>query len=60
LDSTKAKTHLGWRPILELPTAIEWIVDWYRAFAAGQDLRALTEKQIRDYEARLATANDRP
>ena len=53
LDASKAKECLGWRPKLSLETALEWIVKWYRAFQAKQDLRKLTLKQIEDYEALL-------
>jgi CDP-glucose 4,6-dehydratase len=53
LDASKAKECLRWRPKLSLGPALEWIVKWYRAFEAKQDLRNLTLKQIEDYEALL-------
>jgi CDP-glucose 4,6-dehydratase len=53
LDASKAKSYLGWQPHLPLPQALEWIVEWYRAFQAGADLRRLTQAQIRRYEALL-------
>ena len=42
LDSTKAKTQLGWKPIWTLDDAITATADWYRKFrATGQaDSRA--------------------
>jgi hypothetical protein len=43
----------SWQPHLPLPQALEWIVEWYRAFQAGADLRRLTQAQIRRYEALL-------
>ena len=51
LDASKAKTHLGWRPLLPLKPALEWIVEWYRAYQAGGDIQGLTRKQIEKYEA---------
>jgi CDP-glucose 4,6-dehydratase len=56
LDCTKAKTLLGWRPVLGLETTLEWVVEWYRASANDEDMRALTETQIARYE-RLLGAN---
>ena len=55
LDASKAKAFLGWRPHLALPQALDWIVEWYRAFQAGTDLRLLTNTQIERYEARLSS-----
>jgi hypothetical protein len=42
---------LGWRPRLRLEQAIEWTVDWYRAFyeAASPSPRAMAERQILAY-----------
>ena len=55
LDSSKAKAHLKWRPVLSLPEAISWTVDWYRAFEASPDsMRGETESQIRQYSERMA------
>lgn len=53
LDASKSKTCLGWQPQLPLPQALEWIVEWYRAFQAGADLRHLTRVQIERYESLL-------
>jgi CDP-glucose 4,6-dehydratase len=51
LDSSKARTSLEWHPVLLLRPALEWIVEWYRGFQAGADLRRLTLEQIERYEA---------
>jgi CDP-glucose 4,6-dehydratase len=51
LDASKAKACLNWHPVLPLKLALEWIVEWYRAFRAGADLRRLTQTQIARYEA---------
>ena len=54
LDSTKARLRLGWRPRLSIDDALRLSADWYRANAAGADMRALTLAQISEYEARMA------
>lgn len=59
LDASQARQRLGWRPVLPLETALEWLVGWYRDHAAGADARRLTLERIADYEARLAPAGRR-
>jgi CDP-glucose 4,6-dehydratase len=51
LDASKAKACLHWHPVSPLNLALEWIVEWYRAFQSGADLRRLTRMQIERYEA---------
>ncbi len=51
LDTSKARGSLDWYPLLPLKQALWWIVEWYRAFAAGKDLARLTRMQIERYEA---------
>jgi len=51
LDVSKARACLGWDPVLPLDQALGWIVEWYRAFQAGDDLQRLTRTQIERYEA---------
>lgn len=58
LDSSKARTELGWRPKLNLETALEWTLAWYRQWQAIGDLNALTREQIAGYE-HLAGGTDR-
>ena len=53
LDTSKARDQLDWRPVLPLMQALQWIVEWYRAFAAGEDLLRITRMQIERYEALL-------
>ena len=56
LDATKARAQLGWRSRLAIDTALDWIVDWHRAHARGEDMRAVTLRQIADYHALGGTA----
>ncbi len=53
LDTSKARSELGWHPSLRMDTALEWLVSWYRAQAAGKDMHAYTLTQIAGYEALL-------
>jgi CDP-glucose 4,6-dehydratase len=53
LDASKARSCLGWHPLLPLRQTLDWIVEWYRAFQAGADLRFVTRKQIERYETLL-------
>lgn len=49
LDSSKARDGLRWHPRLDLRTALQWTVDWYRAREENEDLYALTQSQVRAY-----------
>lgn len=53
LDSELASHALGWRPRLDLATAIEWTVSWWKAAALHASLRALSCAQIKAYEKLL-------
>jgi len=53
LDCTKAKTELGWEPQWNLNSALEAIVQWYKAQQLHQDVRSLTLQQIRSYQTAL-------
>ena len=57
LDASKAAAYLKWQPALPLEKTLRWIVDWYKAFEAKADLRAVTLQQIRDYEGLLPGMN---
>jgi CDP-glucose 4,6-dehydratase len=56
IDCSKAKTELDWCPQWNLNRALEMTAQWYKAFACGDDLRAVTLEQIRCYQKSLATA----
>jgi CDP-glucose 4,6-dehydratase len=51
LDASKAKDSLDWHPLAPLNVALDWVVEWYRAFQSKTDLRRLTRMQIERYEA---------
>lgn len=50
LDVSKARACLEWHPLLQLHEALDWIVEWYRAFQAEGDLRRLLQTQIERYQ----------
>jgi CDP-glucose 4,6-dehydratase len=54
LDCSKAHTRLNWTSHLGLPQALDWIVDWYRAYADKEDMRRFTLAQISRYRSGLA------
>jgi CDP-glucose 4,6-dehydratase len=54
LDISKSRSSLAWRPVLPVKEALEWIVDWYKAFQGGQDMRSFTLAQIEKFENRTA------
>jgi CDP-glucose 4,6-dehydratase len=49
LDTSKARSILGWRPSLPLTEALGWIVEWHKAVGAGADAREITLAQIAKY-----------
>jgi len=51
LDSTLARTELGWKPSWSLERALTQTVAWYQAWTCGADMAAISLDQIRAYEA---------
>jgi CDP-glucose 4,6-dehydratase len=49
LDSSKARSRLGWAPRLGLQLALEWTIGWYKTQAQGADARQLALAQIERY-----------
>jgi CDP-glucose 4,6-dehydratase len=49
LDISKAKQKLGWTPLLNSTSAIEWTMQWYKQAVSGTDIRELTNSQIKQY-----------
>jgi len=49
IDASRARAELGWRSRLAEAAAIAWTADWYRAFAANENLRTVTLEQIAAY-----------
>ncbi len=49
LSTEKAFLKLNWAPKWNLNTAVKRTVDWYKVDKAGQDVAALTQRQIAQY-----------
>jgi CDP-glucose 4,6-dehydratase len=47
LDSTKARSIIGWRPIWNINETVKHTVEWYRFFTENSDV--ITERQIKLY-----------
>jgi CDP-glucose 4,6-dehydratase len=55
VDSSRARTRLGWRPPWDLPGAIDATVDWHLAHRDGRDPLAISLEQIERFTAEAAT-----
>lgn len=50
LDSSKARSHLGWKPKLNLDKGLDWAFSWYLEYYGGKrDMREYTKGQISRY-----------
>lgn len=49
LDCSKLKTVFGWKPHWNLETAIEKVVEWSKVWVASEDVRAVMDKQIKEF-----------
>ncbi|MEA2480073.1 MAG: CDP-glucose 4,6-dehydratase [Thermoleophilaceae bacterium] len=49
LDSSRARTRLGWAPAWDLEQGVAATAEWYRAWRRGGDVRALALEQIDAY-----------
>jgi CDP-glucose 4,6-dehydratase len=56
LDSSKARTLLGWAPGWDLERALERTVEWYRAFEAGEPLQPLMLAQLEEWTSAHSAA----
>jgi len=50
LDSTKAKSKLGWAPRWNLENALSKTLEWHQAWKNDCDMSAISIKQILDYQ----------
>ena len=49
LDCSKLKATFGWKPHWNLETAIVKVVEWSKAWQAGDDIRPVMDKQIEEF-----------
>jgi CDP-glucose 4,6-dehydratase len=50
LDSSKAKSKLGWLPPWDLQEALRKTVEWYKAYSNNDDMLEITIGHIKKYE----------
>lgn len=53
LDCSKAKSRLGWQPQWGLAQTLEEIIEWYRAYQAGENMHERTILQIDSYQSKI-------
>ena len=58
LDSSKARTVLGWRPRLTFQEGVSLTVEWFKKYLAGESMRDVTLAQIAIFERRGLGAVD--
>ncbi len=46
LDCSKARSRLDWRPLMDTDKTIDLCVQWHKALAAGENMRAVTVAQL--------------
>jgi CDP-glucose 4,6-dehydratase len=51
LDSSRARTLLGWAPRVGLATVLDWIVEFYKGLLNGDRAAVLMDSQIARFEA---------
>ena len=51
LDISKAESLLGWRPRWNVDKTIEETANWYREFLSQKNMREITLRQIKHFEA---------
>ena len=49
LDCSHVKRVFGWQPRLHVREAVEKTVEWSKAWLAGEEMREVTDRQIRDF-----------
>ncbi|MCH9807442.1 MAG: CDP-glucose 4,6-dehydratase [Alphaproteobacteria bacterium] len=54
LDSTKARSGLGWQPVWSIEATLQETVSWYKAWHAGEDMGEVTAAQISRYSGMMA------
>lgn len=51
LDCSKLKNTFGWQPSWDLDTAVCKVVEWSKAWNAGENVRGVMESQIKEFLA---------
>ena len=46
IDASRARARLGWAPRLDLERELAATVEWYAAYGAGEDVRAVSLAEL--------------
>ena len=49
IDSSKARSILGWEPGWNLEVALDKTIEWHQAWRSGKDITAITSEQIEEH-----------
>lgn len=49
LDCSKLRSTFGWKPVWDLRTAVEKVVEWSKCWMMGQDVKKCMDEQIRKF-----------
>ena len=53
LDCSRVKKMFGWHPRFHVKEAVEKTVEWSKEWLAGSDMRAVTDRQIKEFFDKL-------
>lgn len=51
IDSNKAKKHLNWKQLISMEEAIEWSISWYKKYLNSENMKFVTQEQIKQFHA---------
>ena len=49
LDCSRIKSVFGWKPRMSVKEAVEWTVEWTKAYLDGQDMLQVMDRQIQAF-----------
>ena len=53
LDSSKARTVLGWKNVIDIDHSVNAIIAWHQAWRSGKHMHKFSLEQIKQYKERL-------
>lgn len=53
LDTAKLKSTFNWKPVWNIGTALQKVVEWTKVYAAGGDVNAVCSAQINEFLERI-------
>ena len=49
LDCAKYKKTFSWKPVWHIDKAVDKTAEWYSAYAAGENVKAVMEEQLNEF-----------